>query len=70
MGGKNLTAFDAHESLHTASVLLEAWNEHVRDTAYVNGNPRIACLVDEAAHAMHMAYDAICRKSIEDYPDL
>lgn len=60
---EKLTDLDKHESLHTASVVLAMWNDHVFESAYVQSDEELWELAGKAIDAMHNLYSAIGRKS-------
>ena len=55
--------FHEHEALHTAHVILDTWDNHVRNHPYVDADPELVELADKASDAMMALYRAIGAKS-------
>lgn len=51
-----------HETLHTASVLIDTWDRHVAETRCCDEFPDVKALVENASAAMAAAYQLIGSK--------
>lgn len=51
--------YSAHEAMHTASVLMDAYGSHVGEHPWVEAHPDIAAKVEAAMEAMMEVYQAI-----------
>ena len=51
--------FHQHEVLHTAHVLMDAWQNHIIDTVFLGAHRDIAQKAEEAINAMMQVYQSI-----------
>jgi hypothetical protein len=57
-----------HEALHTASVLMDTWDQHVIDTRCADEFPDVKKAAGKAAEAMWEVYHLIGQKFRDDPP--
>lgn len=51
--------FLAHEALHTASLVEDIWDDHIREHPFVQGNPDLLALAKSISHLLGDFYQAV-----------